>query len=186
MPSNDLTAILKDFRTYRPATHNAFLTWTEQQADKLDVVAYAKQNGESGALMLLAFDQVREFRDRHWKFTYTLFLTNRKEYILRHSNHPVATGGSPIVTWLPNQLNAILDAMITAKDELSSATGTVRVFDARLEGEDVDGKDEEMDVGEVVRMCGERAEVEKAVLAEEVRRFSGEKGKEAVDAESKF
>jgi indoleamine 2,3-dioxygenase len=46
---------------------------------------------------------VRDFRWRHWCFT--------REYILKKTTHPTATGGSPIVTWLPNQLNAVLDAM---------------------------------------------------------------------------
>ena len=35
-----------------------------------------------------------------------------REYILKKTTHPTATGGSPIVTWLPNQLNAVLDAMV--------------------------------------------------------------------------
>lgn len=51
-----------------------------------------------------AIDQVREFRDRHWRFT--------KEYILKYSDHPVATGGSPIITWLPNQLGTVLEIMV--------------------------------------------------------------------------
>jgi len=31
---------------------------------------------------------------------------------LKKTNHPVATGGSPIVTWLPNQLQAVMEAMV--------------------------------------------------------------------------
>ena len=31
-----------------------------------------------------------------------------REYILKKTSHPVATGGSPIVTWLPNQLQAVM------------------------------------------------------------------------------
>jgi indoleamine 2,3-dioxygenase len=180
MPSNALTSILKDFRTYRPKTHNDFLSWTEENADRLEIIKYAGRSASSGALMMLALDQVREFRDRHWRFT--------KEYILRHSDHPVATGGSPIVTWLPNQLTAVLDAMIESKEILSKMdlAGKVKVYDARLEGEEVAGVDEELKVAKVVRECGERAEVEKRVLIEEVKKFSGEKGKKAVDAESKF
>ena len=58
-------------------------------------------------------DQVREFRDRHWKFT--------KEYILKFSNHPVATGGSPITTWLPNQLDACLEAMNQTSQAIDAA-----------------------------------------------------------------
>lgn len=62
--------------------------------------------------------QIREFRHRHWNFV--------KEYILKHTTHPVATGGSPIITWLPNQLDGVLEAMgraaavvARAKDRLS-------------------------------------------------------------------
>ena len=55
-------------------------------------------------MYLALLDQVREFRNRHWSFT--------KEYIIKYSSHPVATGGSPIVTWLPNQLGVVLNMMI--------------------------------------------------------------------------
>ncbi|CAG8688074.1 9712_t:CDS:2, partial [Ambispora leptoticha] len=54
-------------------------------------------------LYLANMDQIRAFRHRHWNFT--------KEYIIKHTNHPVATGGSPIVTWLPNQLSTVLQQM---------------------------------------------------------------------------
>lgn len=58
---------------------------------------------ESRRLWLQILDQVREFRWRHWCFG--------KEYILKRTSHPTATGGSPIVTWLPNQLKAVLEEM---------------------------------------------------------------------------
>ncbi|PBP20474.1 hypothetical protein BUE80_DR008823 [Diplocarpon rosae] len=66
--------------------------------------SYALQDPTSAALYLLALNQVRDFRWRHWCFT--------REYILKKTSHPVATGGSPIVTWLPNQLQAVLHAMV--------------------------------------------------------------------------
>ena len=31
---------------------------------------------------------------------------------MKKTNHPTATGGSPIVTWLPNQLQAVMQAMV--------------------------------------------------------------------------
>ena len=40
-------------------------------------------------LYLHALNQVRDFRWRHWCFT--------REYILKKTAHPTATGGSPIV-----------------------------------------------------------------------------------------
>lgn len=31
---------------------------------------------------------------------------------MKKTTHPTATGGSPIVTWLPNQLQAVMQAMV--------------------------------------------------------------------------
>jgi len=104
MPNNDLTKILKDFRTYRPAEHTKWLSWVEDTASKLSVRDFAVADPKSAMLYMLILDQIRDFRHRHWNFT--------KEYIIRRSKHPVATGGSPILSWLPNQLKACLDAMV--------------------------------------------------------------------------
>jgi len=105
MPQNPLTEILKDFRTYRPPSHNKFLSEIEERAKKVGVYPFSIMDPDSTLLYLLNIDQIREFRTRHWGFT--------KDYIIKYSKHPVATGGSPIVTWLPNQLLAVLDVMIS-------------------------------------------------------------------------
>ncbi|RFU33314.1 hypothetical protein B7463_g2985, partial [Scytalidium lignicola] len=103
MPSTPLTAILKDFRSYRPGNHRDFLSYVADRSTALSLPSYALSSSSSAALYLLAQDQVRAFRWRHWCFT--------REYILKNTSHPTATGGSPIVTWLPNQLTAVLEAM---------------------------------------------------------------------------
>jgi indoleamine 2,3-dioxygenase len=112
MPDNPLTEILMDFRKYRPIGHNEWLKFVDSQARALNVAGFAQSEANSAVRYLSAIDQVREFRDRHWRFT--------KEYILKFSDHPVATGGSPIITWLPNQLGAVLEAMV----KLSSSIKT--------------------------------------------------------------
>ncbi|KAH8819112.1 hypothetical protein F5884DRAFT_3119 [Xylogone sp. PMI_703] len=103
MPKTPLTAILKDFRSYRPGNHRDFLAYVADRSIDLSFPSYALSASSSAALYLLALDQVRNFRWRHWCFT--------REYILKNTTHPTATGGSPIVTWLPNQLTAVLNAM---------------------------------------------------------------------------
>lgn len=103
MPNNALTEILKDFRTYRPIQHNAWLTYVHENAKLCDVKEFAFGDSKSAYHYLTVLDEVRDFRNRHWNFT--------KEYILKRTLHPVATGGSPIVTWLPNQLSAVLKGM---------------------------------------------------------------------------
>lgn len=129
MPDTPLTEILKDFRKYRPSNHRAFLQHVRDKAIEVDLRGFALrlrgprvgskgevEEGdkdedededavwESRRLWLQLLDQVREFRWRHWCFG--------KEYILKTTSHPTATGGSPIVTWLPNQLSAVLKDMI--------------------------------------------------------------------------
>lgn len=90
MPETPLTEILKDFRQYRPGNHRQFLEAVRDSAEHSGVREFAKGDSVSAALYLQALDQVRDFRWRHWCFT--------REYILKHTSHPTATGGSPIVT----------------------------------------------------------------------------------------
>jgi indoleamine 2,3-dioxygenase len=73
------------------------------------------QEASSAALYLLILNQVRDFRWRHWCFT--------REYILKKTSHPTATGGSPIVTWLPNQLQAVMQAMVDVWEKNGKALG---------------------------------------------------------------
>ncbi|KIN05700.1 hypothetical protein OIDMADRAFT_154110 [Oidiodendron maius Zn] len=104
MPNTPLTAILQDFRSYRPGNHREFLEYVKARSAHASLKSYALQEPSSAALYLLALNQVRDFRWRHWCFT--------REYILKKTSHPTATGGSPIVTWLPNQLQAVMQTMV--------------------------------------------------------------------------
>lgn len=90
MPETPLTDILKDFRQYRPGNHREFLEAVRDGAQQSGLRAFALEDSVSAALYLQAMDQIRDFRWRHWCFT--------REYILKRTSHPTATGGSPIVT----------------------------------------------------------------------------------------
>lgn len=116
MPETPLTEILKDFREYRPSNHKAFLLFVKERSQELGVKDFALAGSlgdgseeepelerHSRSLWLQVLNQVRDFRWRHWCFA--------REYILKRTSHPTATGGSPIVTWLPNQLEAVLSEM---------------------------------------------------------------------------
>jgi indoleamine 2,3-dioxygenase len=105
MPPNPLTEILKDFRGYRPKPHREFLAYVRSRADETGVRDYCLQDLQTKILYLRLLEHVRSFRWRHWLFA--------REYIIRRTAHPTATGGSPIVTWLPNQLFAVMDLMRT-------------------------------------------------------------------------
>ncbi|KAK8085256.1 indoleamine 2-3-dioxygenase family protein [Apiospora hydei] len=126
MPNTPLTAILKDFRSYRPGNHREFLEWVAHEQDRIGLRAYALRASvapaeadadtlESRRLWLKIQNQVRDFRWRHWCFA--------REYILKQTSHPTATGGSPIVTWLPNQLLAVMDDMLQMHKLVGGSAG---------------------------------------------------------------
>lgn len=91
MPENPLTTVLRDFRSYRPTNHRDFLEFVQDKAKHVGLKDFAMKDANSAAVYLSNIDQIRAFRHRHWNFT--------KEYIIKHTSHPVATGGSPIITW---------------------------------------------------------------------------------------
>lgn len=100
---NPLTEVLRDFRRYRPAPHNEWLSNVANEAARVHVRDQCVSSPATAVWYLANIDTVREFRQRHWNFT--------KEYIIKHSKHGMATGGSPIVTWLPNQLGSVIHQM---------------------------------------------------------------------------
>jgi indoleamine 2,3-dioxygenase len=133
MPDNPLTEILKDFRTYRPVQHNKWLSYIHHYAKDVKLREFALADNTSRLRYLGILDEVRDFRNRHWNFT--------KEYIIKRTDHPVATGGSPIVTWLPNQLSATLKAMedVSARVEASKLSSEDQAYlgaiKSRMEGQ---------------------------------------------------
>lgn len=90
MPDTPLTKILHEFRAYRPRPHREFLSYVASTAEKLNIRDFAVQDDETAILYLKTLDHVRSFRWRHWLFA--------REYIIKRTAHPTATGGSPIVT----------------------------------------------------------------------------------------
>lgn len=105
MPANPLTDILVEFREYRPKPHREFLAFVRETSKSIGVRQFLTNSGDLSlaVLYLRILDHVRSFRWRHWMFT--------REYIIKRTRHPTATGGSPIITWLPNQLSAVMDMM---------------------------------------------------------------------------
>jgi Indoleamine 2,3-dioxygenase len=90
MPDTPLTKILHEFRAYRPLPHRQFLAHVAATAASVGVRDFSVQDKETATLYLKVLDHVRSFRWRHWLFA--------REYIIRRTPHPTATGGSPIVT----------------------------------------------------------------------------------------
>lgn len=160
MPDTPLTEILRDFRSYRPSNHRAFLERVKTHGEAVGVKDFALALGrgededkalarDSRVLWLRALDQVRDFRWRHWCFA--------REYILKRTSHPTATGGSPIVTWLPNQLQAVMEEMVNL-------------------GSRIDGMSSGMDLGPEYRDIMDRVERQRDALSKEVEKYCQERG----------
>jgi indoleamine 2,3-dioxygenase len=47
--------------------------------------------------------EIYNFRNGHWQFV--------QKYILANTKYATATGGTPITTWIPNQIGAVLTYM---------------------------------------------------------------------------
>lgn len=149
MPQNPLTEILKDFRNYRPKPHRDFLTYVRTRAAEIGVKDYCCRDLQTKVLYLRLLEHVRSFRWRHWLFA--------REYIIRRSSHPTATGGSPIVTWLPNQLFAVMELM---REVWESISGEQRIAQGKTVNEMMDNVYDAYDKlrKEVERWCQEKEE----------------------------
>jgi len=119
-PKNQLTKYLSELRSYRPLLQRDYLRLLGDAVTRFDIVditpgetADGKDAMEVGGILasdpvtkflwLLNVSQIRSFRLRHWRQV--------KAYIHANSRAPVATGGTPITSWLPNQLGATLQLM---------------------------------------------------------------------------
>ncbi|KAF2180952.1 hypothetical protein K469DRAFT_729618 [Zopfia rhizophila CBS 207.26] len=159
MPETPLTDILKDFRQYRPGNHREFLEAVRNCAEESGLKDFALADPVSAALYLQALDQVRDFRWRHWCFT--------REYILKRTMHPTATGGSPIVTWLPNQLQAVMTQMMEVSRHCRSVNGVSDIVDTVQHQQGTLAK-------EVIKYCGERGMTSRMAKQTHVERRKGE------------
>lgn len=164
MPSNELTRTLRDFRTYRPRNQREFLHTLEARASLAGVRAFAMSaSPRAKALYVLLVDQVREFRNRHWMFT--------KSYIIQRTTYDIATGGSPILQYLPNNLGVVLKVLEESFDEFTQADR------AALGASNGDAKHRISDTEllQNVEQAGKRAGAQRRMLEREVAELLREK-----------
>jgi indoleamine 2,3-dioxygenase len=109
-PENDLTRYLIDLRSYRPKCIQQFLEDLRKIMFQKPLVGTLKnQNNQKGAIYLLELlEEIYLFRNGHWQFV--------QKYIMQNTAYPKATGGTPITSWIPNQIKAVLLAMIQTHD----------------------------------------------------------------------
>lgn len=100
-PRNILTEYLFQMREYRPANHTSLVEWCKAQNKESNLNAFCAEDNYSNFLMLCNVNAAFRFRHQHWSMV--------KKYIINNTKYPRATGGTPITTWLPNQIGACLE-----------------------------------------------------------------------------
>jgi indoleamine 2,3-dioxygenase len=97
-PDNILTQYLLDMRTYRPKPVQNFLSDLEQNH-----INFMELSDDELKILYKILEQVHNFRNGHWMFV--------QKYIMANTKYNVATGGTPITTWIPNQIEAVIAYM---------------------------------------------------------------------------
>lgn len=97
-PTNELTAYLRDLRQYRPPVVQRWFDDLRTDRDQAGLKDLLIANPGLALVAAACVEQVLLFRQGHWQFV--------QKYILAHTRHATATGGTPITSWLPNQIQA--------------------------------------------------------------------------------
>jgi indoleamine 2,3-dioxygenase len=102
-PDNDLTNYLMDLRSYRPVCIQNFFKDLREYYKTNSIFEELKKNNDFEGLVYLLkiVDEVYLFRNGHWQFV--------QKYIMSNTKYAFATGGTPITTWLINQIEAVLE-----------------------------------------------------------------------------
>ena len=104
-PSNDLTKYLLDLRSYRPKCIQNFLSdlKDEMKENRLFNSIKKSENEKGLCILIQILDEIYYFRNGHWQFV--------QKYIMSNTKYAKATGGTPIISWIPNQITAVLNYM---------------------------------------------------------------------------
>ena len=99
---NELTKYLFDLRKYRPQSVQTFFKDLRDSMDNLAIFKALHVTGNVEGLVWLwrIVDEIYRFRNGHWQFV--------QKYIMENTKYPKATGGTPITSWLINQIEACL------------------------------------------------------------------------------
>ena len=106
-PKNDLTRYLQDLRSYRPKCIQNFLedlkNYFSKKENNVSELLIKQKNYSGIKILLEILEEIYLFRNGHWQFV--------QKYIMKNTAYPRATGGTPIISWIPNQIKAVFSSM---------------------------------------------------------------------------
>jgi indoleamine 2,3-dioxygenase len=111
-PKNQLTSYLMDMRDYRPKPFRDLLEWISHH--NIGLIEWIISFENTWIVLSKIYKEIYHFRNGHFQFV--------QKYIMSNTKYPIATGGTPIVSWLPNQIYATLDALKHVLDNVKDKT----------------------------------------------------------------
>ena len=122
-PNNDLTRYLFDMRQYRPKPFRDLLEWVSDHTK--NIIPWILSHDDCWPVLFSIYREIYFFRNGHWQFV--------QKYIMANTKYPIATGGTPITTWLPNQITAVLYASRHVLDSVPVDKRTVQWIEYDIE-----------------------------------------------------
>ena len=119
-PENQLTKYLLDLRKYRPiCVQNFFEILTKEMRSTPLLKRLTKTDNQLGMYFLMsAYEEIYFFRNGHWQFV--------QKYIMQNTKYAKATGGTPIISWIPNQIKAVFSAMQNLSDRMKDSNHWIK------------------------------------------------------------
>ena len=119
-PENQLTKYLLDLRKYRPiCVQNFFEILTKEMRTAPLLKRLTKTDNQLGMYYLMsAYEEIYFFRNGHWQFV--------QKFIMQNTKYAKATGGTPIISWIPNQIKAVFSAMQNLSDQMKDSNHWIK------------------------------------------------------------
>ena len=117
-PENELTKYLLDLRLYRPKCVQHFFSDLQNAMKEVHpkgLMGKLLENKDVKSLCFLLgiLEEIYHFRNGHWQFV--------QKYIMANTKYAIATGGTPITSWIPNQILSVIHQM----EDVAAAIQTI-------------------------------------------------------------
>ena len=117
-PENELTKYLLDLRLYRPKCVQHFFSDLQSSMKAVHpkgLMGKLLENKDVKSLCFLLgiLEEIYHFRNGHWQFV--------QKYIMANTKYAIATGGTPITSWIPNQILSVIHQM----EDVAAAIQTI-------------------------------------------------------------
>jgi len=124
-PNNELTKYLLELREYRPKCVQEFFSDLHREIPEILKEIY--NSTDLLKILLAIIEQIYYFRNGHFQFV--------QKYIMKNTKYNIATGGTPITKWIPNQIQAVLKTMyqIIEKIGLEPDEKYMKIYDGYYE-----------------------------------------------------